>query len=170
MIIIKTPRLYLRQLKKEDYPFVCLFLQDIEVMYAWEHSFTGSEVTDWIDENIMRYERDGYSYWAVVERETEKLIGVCGLLAEQADEEKYVGIGYIFNKTYWNKGYAYESASACLAYAFDNLDIRMVTAQIRPENIASRKLAEKLGMTVKKQFVKDYKGKKMLHLLYAITK
>lgn len=170
MIVLKTPRLTLRHFKTNDFAALCLFLQDIEVMYAFEHSFSDKEVTDFINENIMRYKRDGYSYYAVVETESDNLIGVCGLLAEIADNETYTGIGYIFNKAYFNKGYAYESASACLKYAFDDLNINMLTAQIRPDNSSSRKLAKKLGMTVMKQFIKEYRGKEIPHLLYYISK
>lgn len=65
----------------------------------------------------MRYSRDGCSYWAVIEKSSNQLIGVTGLIAEEADKEKYLGVGYIYNKAYWNKGYAFESASACVEYA-----------------------------------------------------
>lgn len=170
MIILETPRLYLRKIKSDDYNSICLILQDIEVMYAWEHTFSDKEVSEWIGENIMRYNRDGYSYWAVIEKISQRLIGVSGILAEQADDEKYIGVGYIFNKAYWNKGYAFESALACINYACEKLHINEVTAQIRPENMASRKLAEKLGMTIKKQFIRNYKGKDISHLLYSCSK
>lgn len=145
-------------------------LQDIDVMYAWEHAFSNDEVADWINENRMRYEKDGYGYWAVIHKMSERLIGVCGLLKEQADYENYVGLGYIFNKDYWGRGYALESASACVDYAFHTLKVKELTAQIRPNNLPSRKVAEKLGMEVKKEFIKRYRGKEMLHLIYFLER
>ena len=48
-------------------------------MYAWEHAFSNDEVADWINENRMRYEKDGYGYWAVIHKMSERLISVCGL-------------------------------------------------------------------------------------------
>lgn len=170
MKILETNRLYLRKIQADDYKSLCEILQNIEVMYAWEHAFSDEEVVGWINENLMRYERDGYSYWAVIEKSSNKLIGVTGLISELADNEKYVGIGYIYNKLYWNTGYAFESALACIKYAFEVLHLNEITAQIRPENSASRKVAEKLNMTVKKEFVRNYKGKEMVHLLYTRTK
>ncbi len=167
MNILETDRLIFRHIAAEDYAAICPILQDIEVMYAWEHAFSDKEVTDWINENIMRYERDGYSYWAVIEKASGKLIGVSGLLAEQADGEQFVGVGYIYNKAYWHKGYAFEGAAGCMRYAFEVLGLNEVTASIRPNNYPSRKVAEKLGMTVKKEYVKHYKGKVMPHLLYS---
>lgn len=166
--ILETERLFLRKIKTDDYPLISKILKDIEVMYAWEYAFSDSEVNDWINENIMRYERDGYSYWAVIEKSSNKLIGVCGLILEQVDKESYVGIGYIFDKDYWGKGYAFESTLACINYGLNVLKIKEITAQIRPDNISSRKVAEKLGMTVKKKFVKNYNNKEIPHLLYSI--
>ena len=170
MIIFETQRLSLREIRADDYDDLCLFLQDIDVMYAWEHAFSDEEVVAWIEKNILRYKVDGYSYWAVIENTTKKLIGVSGVINEEADGENYVGVGYIFNKEYWGNGYAIEAASACVQYAFDILYVDEVTAQIRPENTPSIKVAEKLGMTIKKQFIKTYNGKSMAHLLYSRAK
>ena len=169
-IILETSRLYLRKIQKYDDILISEILQDIDVMYAWEHAFSNDEVADWINENRMRYEKDGYGYWAVIHKMSERLIGVCGLLKEQADYENYVGLGYIFNKDYWGRGYALESASACVDYAFHTLKVKELTAQIRPNNLPSRKVAEKLGMEVKKEFIKRYRGKEMLHLIYFLER
>jgi ribosomal-protein-alanine N-acetyltransferase len=167
MVILRTPRLYMRKIQTDDYSSVCSILQDIDVMYAWEHAFSDEEVVQWIDENIMRYNRDGYSYWAVIEKASDKLIGVTGLISEQADDENYVGVGYIYKKSYWGNGYAFEAAFACVDYAFNILHLNEITAQIRPENTASRKVAERLGMSIKKQFIRRYKNKDIPHLLYS---
>jgi len=169
-IVIETPRLILRKISIDDYQGISKILQDIEVMYAWEHAFSDQEIINWINENIMRYDRDGYSYWAVVEKSSGQLVGVCGIIAESADNEDYIGIGYIFNKAFWHQGLAFESANACKSYAFRTLKISELTAQIRPENFRSRNVAEKLGMSVIKQFDRLYRGKQMPHLLYGCSK
>lgn len=169
-IIVQTQRLYLRKIRKNDKLAISRILQDEKVMYAWEHGFSDDEVIDWIEQNLMRYQRDGYSYWAVIEKNTGGLVGLCGLLSEKAGEENNIGVGYIFDKSFWHMGYAYESAFACVDYAFCVLGVDQVTAQIRPNNHSSIKVAEKLGMTVRSQFVKRYRGKDMVHLLYYIEK
>lgn len=166
-IIIDTPRLSLRRIEFRDFGQICDILQDIEIMYAWEHAFSDQEVDDWIEKNRQSYQRHGYGYWAVIEKGSDGLIGLCGLIAEQAEGQEYVGIGYIFNRKYWGKGYALESALACMNYAFDVLNLKEVTAQIRPDNFPSIKVAEKLNMKVKKNFMKTYKGKDLLHALYS---
>ena len=169
-IVLQTPRLYLRKIRMADRPAIGSILQDAEVMYAWEHAFSDDEVTDWMEQNLMRYDRDGYSYWAVMEKSTGDLVGLCGLLAEKAGDESDLGVGYIFGKKYWHRGYAQESASACVDYAFRTLGAGHVTAQIRPNNLPSVKVAERLGMTVRSQFLKRYRGKDMIHLIYYLEK
>ena len=169
-IVLKTPRLYLRKIRMADRPAIGSILQDAEVMYAWEHAFSDDEVTDWMEQNLMRYDRDGYSYWAVMEKSTGDLVGLCGLLAEKAGDESDLGVGYIFGKKYWHRGYAQESVSACVDYAFRTLGAGHVTAQIRPNNLPSVKVAERLGMTVRSQFLKRYRGKDMIHLIYYLEK
>lgn len=169
-IVVATPRLYLRKIRLDDFNSICAILQDIDVMYAWEHAFSNLEVTEWIEENLRRYARDGFSYWGVLKKTNRQFIGLCGLISENAAQESYVGLGYIFNKSVWNNGYAFESARACVDYAFDHLSLDEITAQVRPENTKSIKLATKLGMSIKKHFVKQYRGKPILHLLYSRTK
>lgn len=169
-IIIETQRTYLRKVCQEDFREIAGILGDAEVMYAWEHGFSDDEIHEWIKECLMRYTRDGYSYWAVILKSTGKLIGVCGVIAEEADKQKYVGIGYIFRKAFWNQGFAFECASACKDYAFNTLKMPLLTAQIRPNNISSKKVAEKLGMAVIKKFKRIYRGKMMPHLLYGCSK
>lgn len=66
-----------RKIRMADRPAIGSILQDAEVMYAWEHAFSDDEVTDWMEQNLMRYDRDGYSYWAVMEKSTGDLVGLC---------------------------------------------------------------------------------------------
>ena len=62
---IKTERLYLRDLTPGDEAELKTFLQDKEVMYAWEAPFTDAEITAWLTENLRRYKADGFSFYAV---------------------------------------------------------------------------------------------------------
>ena len=168
--IIESERLKLRKITSDDFDDLCEILQDIEVMYAWEHAFSDSEVAEWIDKNIKRYEADGFSYYAAIEKETNQFIGVIGPLIEDIEGVRYIGIAYILNKRSWNKGYAVEGAKASIEYAFNTLNAAKVIAQIRPENLSSRRVAEKLGMEVENVYIKHYSGKDMPHLIYSIRK
>lgn len=96
---IKTERLYLRELTPGDEAELKTFLQDADVMYAWEAPFTDAEVTAWLTENLRRYKADGFSFYAVIEKCSGKFLGVCGPLIETINSERRMGVAYIFNKT-----------------------------------------------------------------------
>lgn len=168
--IIETKRLVLRKIEKSDFNEIAKILKDIEIMYAWEKSFSDDEVYDWIDKNISRYEKDGFSYFLAIRKEDKKVVGLMGPLVENIENKDYIGVAYILNKKYWGNGYALEGIKECVNYAFDKLKAKEVIAQIRPENISSRKVAEKLNMKLVGEFVKVYEGKEMPHLIYSITK
>lgn len=168
--VMTSERLNFRNITNKDFNNLKPILQNIEVMYAWEHAFTDDEVHEWIDKNLVRYENEGYSYFALIEKSTNQFIGVAGPLIEDTNGSKQIGIAYIIDKKYWGKGYGFESAKASLDYAFNNLHAEEVIAQIRPNNISSRKIAEKLNMKIKSEFVKHYNNKDMPHLIYSITK
>ena len=136
--ILQTGRLELREMSVADFSSLCKMLQDIEVMYAWEHAFSDNEVQDWIARNMVRYRKDGCGYWLAFERESGICVGQIGLLKEEIFGVNHIGIGWILAKKYWGMGYAVEGAAACLDYAFNKLNASRVIADIRPHNISSR--------------------------------
>lgn len=144
-------------------------LGDPEIMYAWEHGFSAEEVKDWLAENLRRYRGDGHSYWAVRLRADGSLVGVMGILEEQVAGAAHTGIGYILHKRCWGKGYAAEGTAALCQYAFYNLQLPILTAQIRTNNLASQRVASGLGMEAVREFAKLYRGQNMPHLLYRLT-
>ena len=168
--IVETERLFARELTNEDFSELSGILQDIEVMYAWEHSFSDDEVKEWINNNIKRYKESGTGYFTVIEKETGNFTGQAGLHYSMVENKKILEIGYIFGKKFWNLGYAYEIAGAFIKYAFDYTGEKEIYALIRPENYRSSRLAEKLGFTKSSSFVKCYKGKEMVHDIYVLKK
>ncbi|MGL5540504.1 MAG: GNAT family N-acetyltransferase, partial [Erysipelotrichaceae bacterium] len=167
-IITESERLYYRKIQENDYAVLCEMLQDPEVMKAWEHAFTDDEVYAWIQKCRESYQKLGYGYFLAIEKETDKVVGQIGLLDEVVNEQHYVGLGYILNKNYWHQGYALEGAKAMMDYAFDDLQLDEVIATIRPENLASIKVAKGLKMTEKERYTKRYQGKEMEHIVYQL--
>lgn len=163
--VIETKRLYLRRLTHEDFPAVSKILQNEKVMYAWEHAFTAEEAGNWLQNCLQRYDEDGFGYFAVIDKKTGSFTGMAGPLMENISGSKIPGIGYILDESYWGRGYAVEAAHGCIDYLL-SLGYKKIVAEIRPENIASRKVAEKLGMQIEGELSKSYYGKDMLHLLY----
>lgn len=168
MTVLETKRLRLRWLTMGDLDRLRPILQDAEVMYAWEHAFSDEEIQAWLLENLRRYETDGYSYLAVLDRGSGELLGVAGLLTEHIEGTARLGIGWIFGKQFWGQGFAREAAKALLCCAFEELGAGCVVATIRPENRPSRRLAERLGMRDRGSFLKLYQGRELRHLVYEI--
>lgn len=168
--IIETKRLWFRELTEKDRNALLPILGDPQTMYAWEHGFDRAEIAGWIETNQQRYRTDGFGYFAAIRKEDGRLIGMAGPLMEHYEGNAVVGLGYIIGREYWHCGYGREAAQASLDYAFQKLDARKVIAEIRPGNTASRRVAEWLGMKVEGQFVKQYRGKAMPHLIYAVCR
>ncbi len=169
-MILETERLYLRRLRQEDFPALCRILQDEEAMYAYEGAFTDEEVQEWLDRQIRRYQKWDFGLWAVILKETEDLIGQCGLTMQQWKEQEVLEIGYLFQRAYWHRGYAIEAASACKRYAFETLKADEVCSIIRDTNIPSQKVALRNGMVKKDTWTKHYKGVDMPHYRFVAYK
>ena len=169
-MILETERLYLRELQQSDYSALCRILQDEEVMYAYEGAFTDKGAQQWLDCQLNRYNESGFGLWAVILKETDELIGQCGLTIQDADGSKVLEIGYLFQKAYWHRGYASEAAIACKQYAFETLNVDEVFSIVRDTNIASQNVAMRNGMTIAGKFIKHYRGIDMPHYLFSVKR
>lgn len=166
-IVLETDRLLLRKMNGQDYKEIRKMLSDLEVMYAWEHTFdTKKEVMGWIIGQLRRYEKDFVGYFAAVEKESEEIIGQIGLMWNEIKGRRSLEIGYILKKSCWGKGFATEGAKASMDYGFALFQPDKICASIRPENKLSIAVAERLGMTVEGEYSKKYNGRKMKHLIY----
>lgn len=166
--VLETERIFLRKLRKEDVAELRAVLGDPEVMYAWEKTFDDGEIAEWIERQQNRYKKDGYGYWASIEKETGRLIGMTGLLEESMGERLVTGVGYLYARQYWGRGFATEGAKGCIDYAFRKLRRDRVAADIRPQNLSSRRVAERLGMKETGSYIKYYDGKEMPHIIYEL--
>ena len=169
-MILETERLTLREMRQSDYSALCKILQDEEVMVAYEGAFTDEEIQQWIDRQLKRYQEDGFGLWAVILKETNEMIGQCGLTMQDCEDKQILEIGYLLQRAYWHQGYASEVAIACKEYAFEKLNAEEVFSMIRDTNIASQNVAIRNGMTVADQFMKHYRGVDMPHLLYSVKR
>lgn len=98
--------------------------------------------------NYGDYRENGFGRWAVIRKSDSKFLGWCGLKKHRQTDE--VDIGFRFFEEFWNAGYATESASACLGYAFSALDLDSVIGRVMRENAASVRVLEKIGLRLEK--------------------
>ncbi|MGI6069698.1 MAG: GNAT family N-acetyltransferase [Blautia sp.] len=165
-MILETERLYLREMNQNDFDALCKILQDNETMYAYEGAFHDTEVQEWLDRQIARYQKWGFGLWAVVLKETDEMIGQCGLTMQPWKNEEVLEIGYLFQRAFWHHGYAIEAAKACKKYAFEVLHAKEVCSIIRDTNMPSKQVALRNGMQAIDRWTKHYRGVDMPHDRY----
>lgn len=169
-MILETERLYLREMNQADFKSLCKILQDEETMAAYEGAFHDSEVQEWLDRQISRYQRWGFGLWAVILKETDEMIGQCGLTMQPWKDREVLEIGYLFERLHWHQGYAIEAAAACKKYAFEVLNAGEVCSIIRDTNTASQKVAVRNGMEAVDTWTKHYKGVDMPHIRFVVNR
>jgi ribosomal-protein-alanine N-acetyltransferase len=145
--MIETERLILRRFTPDDLDELVGLRADPQVMrYIGDQS--REKVSQRLQYYISHYEPHGFGMWAVVDKNTGKMIGWCGLI--YLDETPEVEIGYGVARDYWGRGLMTEAARACLRYGFESVGLERIVAVAMPENTASRRIMEKLGMRYEK--------------------
>jgi ribosomal-protein-alanine N-acetyltransferase len=118
-------------------------------------------------EKILGWNRAGLpSQFAVIFRENSELIGYCGFLHQDVDGTNQIEIAYRLHPNYWGRGLATEAARIVRNHAFGDLNLPRVISLIHPDNLPSRRVAEKNGMKVEKKIV--FRG--FPTLVFAITR
>lgn len=164
MLILETPRLLLREFEPNDADALARVLTDAETMRYYPAPLDRAGVEQWIARNRVRYASDHYGLWAMILKESRELIGDCGLIRQEVDGTVEVEIGYHVRRDLWGRGLAPEAAAACRDYGFSQLRAKRLISLIRPENTPSRRVAEKVGLTLWKTV--DWRG--LDHCVYLI--
>jgi len=170
MHILETNRLILREMTVDDLPAMRDIVCDEQTMAAWNGAWSEEEALEGLQKQIRNYHTDGFGRWAVVRKETGNVIGICGLMWCEADEDKVLEIGYLFHRWFWHKGYAAEAAIACKRYAFDVLKCEEVFSLIRDNNYAAMNVAIRNGMLVRGRYMKQYKGEEVPHYIFSVRR
>lgn len=106
----------------------------------------------------QQYIDHGIGRWAVIEKETNEFVGWSGfkyMTEKTNNHNNYYDLGYRFIKKHWGKGYATETAKASLKYGFTTLNLNEIFATVDIENVASKNVLEKAGLTVIESFLED---------------
>ena len=144
---LETPRLLIRPSTLDDAESLFEVLGDPEVT-RWLPITPADSVEAVRERLITRVQHQaeqGFSMWTVVERSTGAILGSCGLiLVEGVGPE--VEVAYHFARGTWGQGYASEAAAACVEFGLGELGIERIVAMAFPENLASRRVLEKIGL------------------------
>lgn len=142
-----TERLSYRRLEPADAEALHVVWGDPEVMRYLPAEPSGSlkETAERVERHASRYEQAGYGLCAVVEHESGRVVGVCGLFPVEWTGPD-VEVAYHFAREVWNRGYASEAAGAWVTTAFAERGLNRVVALAFPANRASTRVMEKIGM------------------------
>ena len=145
--ILETPRLQMRQMTTADVAPLLKIFGDVEAMQFYPAIFDGHQMQKWVAWNQHQYASHGYGLWALVLRSTTEVIGDCGLVNQPMEGVPEIEIGYHVRRDHWRQGIATEAALACRNYGFEHLGCCRLVSLIHPQNLASRRVAEKVGMS-----------------------
>ena len=166
-VILETQRMILRLQQASDVDFLVKLWLDKEVgKYtgsAHEEDFLRAE----FEKTAKNPRAEKYDLWIVQEKQTGELLGHCGYIDKEVEGKIEYDICYFISPEYWGKGYATEMAHALKEYAFGELGLTRIIALINPENVASAKVAQRIGMKLEKTIVR---GESALRDMYAIEK
>jgi [ribosomal protein S5]-alanine N-acetyltransferase len=144
---IETSRLVLRKFQWSDVDALAPILNNPLVM---KFSPTGvlsiAQTQSKIEGFITCYKEHGFGKWAVVLKESDRLIGYCGIAVEQIDHQPEKELGYRLDSKVWGQGLATEAAIAALQYGFGSLKLPYILGIVESANTASVRVLEKIGM------------------------
>ena len=155
-VYLETDRLLLRRLTAADLDNMCDLDSDPEVM----RFLSGGAPTpraviqdEILPRFLLSYERfPGFGYWAAVEKSTGAFLGWVGLVPRDGDYFGDLHLGYRLRRAAWGKGYATEAARALVRKAFAELGAQRVVATTYQDNLASRRVMEKAGLTLVRSY------------------
>jgi RimJ/RimL family protein N-acetyltransferase len=118
-------------------------------------SFSREQMEMWLQRNLAHQEKYGYGLFSVILKSNDVLIGDCGLEHMMIGNVDMAELGYDFHSSYWNQGYATEAATAVRNYSFKELNLPRLVSLVRIGNLASRRVAEKIGMHLAAEIIRN---------------
>lgn len=152
-VILETKRLILRHLVMDDLDELYALYRDPEITrYIPDAPRSREEAQEELEWHMHGHPRHPeLGLWATIHKESGKFIGRCGLLPWEIDSQQEVEVAYTIARAYWRQGLGSEAAQAILQYGFEKLNLSRLICLVDEENIASQKVAEKMGMRFEKE-------------------
>ena len=153
MRILETNRLILRHLAPDDLEGLFALYCDPDVSkYIPDAPRTYEEAREELEWHMNGHpEHPELGLWATIHKETDRFIGRCGLLPWTIDGRPEVEVAYMLAKEHWGQGLGTEVAQAILEYGFERLQLPRLICLVERENLASIKVATKIGMVFEKE-------------------
>ena len=162
--IVTTDRLYLEKIKDTHFDDLYLLLSNKEVQKHFPSTLNIEETKDFYDKIQNRYREDGYCFLAVIRKQDNIFLGICGLLKQEVEQKFQMEIGYRFLNQYWGNGYATEAVKGCVQYVTENQIAKSLIILSVPENIPSINVAKRSGF----KYLHNTRFHDLTHEIYAI--
>ena len=163
---LQTERLILRSFRESDVDAMVGLFANPDFMHFSSGIFSERKKTVEFIDKVIAWDRAGEpSQFAVVPRGENAIVGYCGFF-QHPEVPGEIEIGYRLHPDYWNRGLITEAARAVRNHGFADLKLPRVISLIHPENVASRRVAEKNGMQVENEIT--FRG--FPTLVYAMTR
>ncbi|MBI5650565.1 MAG: GNAT family N-acetyltransferase [Chloroflexi bacterium] len=166
-MLLETARLILRSLRADDAPALATLWTDPDVTRFMGGPREYAKLIAIFDQDARVDPPPQFDLFPVIEKASGAIIGHCGLLDKEIAGATEIELVYVFAKSAWGKGYATEIAIALRDYAFDVIELDRIVALIEPENRASQRVAEKIGMTREKDVVRPGGTVRRLYVMHA---
>jgi ribosomal-protein-alanine N-acetyltransferase len=148
--VLETERLLLRGQSASDLPFLIDLWTDPDVTSYLGGPRKRQRLEADLREGSCEPPAGSHDLWPTVERATGRPVGHCGLLRKEVEGREETDVIYVLARTAWGRGYATEVAQALGGYAFSTLGDQRLIALIDPENLASERVAVKIGMRLER--------------------
>ncbi len=159
---LETERLTLRLIQPSDVASLIDLWTDPEVTRYMGGPREWEKLEGIFEEELRNPSELTYNLWPVIEKTSGELVGDCGLLDKEIEDEIEIELVYVFVRSAWGNGYATEIALALREFAMGELKLNRLVSLIDPENTASKRVAEKVGMHLEKDVIRP--GERVMHL------
>jgi RimJ/RimL family protein N-acetyltransferase len=149
---LETARLVLRRWRESDLDAYAAMCADPPVMrYVGGQPFTREQSEQQMREFMRHWDEHGFGLWATEDKGSARFIGFIGLTTHAWWPG--VEVGWRLDQAFWGRGLASEGAAASLRHGFEELGLEEIISIHDPENVASRRVMEKNGMTFQQEAV-----------------
>jgi len=164
--VLQTERMVLSRMERADVDDLMGIFSDPVAMRYYPNTKGRQEAEEWVRWTLESYRDHGFGLWMAMLKSTGEFAGQCGLTVQDVEGKNEVEIAYLFLRKYWGRGLATEEASAARDHGFNTLGYERLISLIDPGNLASRRVAAKVGLTLENKVEKW--GKRIC--VYAIRK
>jgi [ribosomal protein S5]-alanine N-acetyltransferase len=148
--VLETERMVLRRMEMSDVDNLTGIFSDPVAMRYYPATKSRREVEEWVRWTLGSYRDHSFGLWIAVLKDSGEFAGQCGLTVQEVEGKEEVEIGYLFLRRFWGRGLATEAARVVRDHGFALGYDRLISI-IDPGNHASRRVAEKTGLTLEKE-------------------